>query len=257
MKKHFDKLASFCKKDRKPKTGRESAEWIFRMIKHLTKDSPLKVTTQRIIHKGWPQFSILCRIEPPDKNLPLSKTDRVVLSAHLDDGPSAVAQLETLRLVASTAMKMTRPIEFLFFSAEKAGLLGSQSVVRHYQEHSISVAVLHTDINCNIASPTTTGIGLIRDNTDHRMNKLLRSLIKSYSTLPVRRVKCGYAGSDHYSWHIAGYPVAGLFSGTASQRNVPTLSETVQTVNFDHVKEFVKVALSYALHMTDPEVHYH
>ncbi|PJF18051.1 Peptide hydrolase [Paramicrosporidium saccamoebae] len=250
MKKHSNKLASSRSK---ATTGREPTEWLFRMIRHLTKNSPMRVTTQRIIHKGRPQFSISCRIESPDKNMSLDKMDRVILSAPINGGASVVAQLEVLRLVASTAVQITRPIEFLFFSAEKAGLLGSQSVIRHYQKKNISAAVLHTDIDSHTASGAEAAIGLIRDNTDRRMNRLLQILIGSYSTLPVRNIKCGYACSDYYSWHVAGYPVAGLSSGTMTKRRSHTLAKTV---NFDYVKEFVNIALSYALHMTDPEVNY-
>jgi leucyl aminopeptidase len=272
MEKHLKKLTSFRTRYYRSNSGLEAAEWLYRMIKHMTKDSPLKVTTRRIIHKGWPQFSVSCLIESPNKTSDTLSDERVILSAHLDstsmfgpmfmpapgaddDGSGVVTQLEVLRLLTESAIKITRPIEFLFFSAEEAGLLGSQSVVRYYQKERISAAVLHIDMDGYTLPNVPAGIGLIKDNTDNRMNRLLRSLVDMYTELSVKETECGYACSDHYSWHIAGYPVAALTEGAFEDKNphIHTPSDTIQNINFDHMKEFVKVALAYALHMTDPD----
>lgn len=277
MKKHLKKLTSFRTRYYKSRSGREASEWLYRMIKHLTKDSPMKVTVKRLIHSRWPQFSVLCRIESPDNPHGDSDRDeeRVVLSAHLDsinlimpklmpspgaddDGSGTVTHLEVLRLLSGAAMPLSRPVEFMFFSAEEAGLLGSQSVVRHYQAQGISAAVLHIDMDGYVKPGSDPGIGLIMDNTDEALTGLLHELIERYTDLPVKETRCGYACSDHYSWHIAGYPAAALFEGYFEEMSpyIHTTRDTVDKIDFDHMAEFVRVALAYALHMTDPQVSY-
>lgn len=152
MKRYLVKLTSFRTRYYQSTTGRESAEWLFRIIKQITKGSPMKVTTRRVIHSGWPQVSVICRIESPaDMDDDSLAAERVVLSAHLDstsmiaprllaapgaddDGSGVVTQLEVLRLLTRKAVRLVRPVEFMFFAAEEAGLLGSQAVARYYQE---------------------------------------------------------------------------------------------------------------------------
>lgn len=277
MKKHLENFTSFRTRYYKTRTGKEASEWVYRTIKRLTQRSPMKVTVKRVVHAAWPQFSVICRIESLDSQHRTMgrEMERVVLSAHLDsinlvlpqvmpspgaddDGSGVVTQLEVLRLLSSSAVPLSRPVEFMFFSAEEGGLLGSQSVVRRYQSKGIPAAVLHVDMDGYVKPGSKPGIGLIMDNTDSTLTSLMYELIERYTDLPVKETKCGYACSDHYSWHKAGYPAAALFEGYFGEMSpyIHTTRDTVSTINFDHMAEFVRVAYAYALHMTDPRVHY-
>lgn len=234
----------------------------------------MRVTVKRMVHPHWPQFSVLCRLESPSRSYEVQQ-GRVVLSAHLDsisgwtplwaaapgaddDGSGVVTQLEALHLLSQTSISLSHPIEFIFYAAEEAGLLGSQSIVRHYQAHHITATVLHIDMDGYVKPGTKPGIGLIRDNKHHSLNSLLRQLITRYTALPVKETQCRYACSDHYSWHSAGYPAAALFEGYFEEMspNIHSNEDQVDTIKFEHMEQFVKVALAFALHLTDPDVDY-
>lgn len=274
MKRHLVKLTSFRTRYYQSGSGREAAEWIYRMAKHLTKGSPMRVVVKRMIHPNWPQFSVVCRLEPPTGSY-AAHGDRVVLSAHLDstaswapawnpapgaddDGSGVVTQLEALHLLSQAALPLGRPIEFIFYAAEEAGLLGSQSIVRHYQARRIPATVLHIDMDGYVKPGSTPGIGLITDNTNRALNQLLRQLVQKYTSLPVKETQCGYACSDHYSWHSAGYPAAALFEGLFEEMSpkIHSGEDRVETINFGHMEQFVRIALAFALHLTDPDVEY-
>lgn len=268
MKKNLLRLTSFNNRYYKAESGKAASEWIYRKLRQMTKDSPMKITVQRLIHKRWPQFSVRCRIENPTGAMNMK--ERIILSAHLDstamfapmimpapgaddDGSGVVTQMEVIRLISLRKWELARPLDFIFFAAEEGGLLGSQNIVRYYQEHGIAAAILHIDMDGFVKRSLSKGIGVLMDNTDPELTTLLVKIIKRYTTFPVKRTTCGYACSDHYSWHIAGYPAVALFEGTFEEINphVHTSRDSVDKIDFEHMKEFVKIALAFALHMTD------
>lgn len=231
----------------------------------------MKATVRRVVHPGWPQFSIICTIGGADLDQDAaSSAQKIILTSHLDsitsfaplfmpapgaddDGSGVVTQLEVLRVLVQDAVPLARPVEFMFFAAEEGGLLGSQGVVRHYLKNNVSAALLHIDMDGYSRRGRPAGIGLITDNTDAGVNAFIKRLAKRYSSLPVKETACGYACSDHYSWHVGGYPVGALFEGTFDEQSphIHTERDRVDTIDFDHMREFAKVSLAFALHLAD------
>lgn len=270
IKKNLLLLTSFRTRYYQSISGRNAAEWVYQRIRSITRGSSLKITVQRLLHQEWPQFSIRCRFSPT--TIHGINQDPVILSAHLDstamfvpsimpapgaddDGSGVVTLLEVIRLLARRDdLNLIKPIDIIFYSAEEAGLLGSQDVVRYYQQQNVRTAsILHIDMDGYIKPGCLPGIGLLTDNTDAGLTKYLKILVAKYTNLPIKETACGYACSDHYSWHIAGYPAAALFEGSFDEMNphIHTASDTVQNIDFDHLSQFVKIALAYALHLAD------
>ncbi len=273
MRDNLAALSSFSTRYYKSPSGEAAAEWIHRRITEIVAGSPLTVTVERITHPRWGQASIRCRVTDP--TMEPRPNERILLTAHLDsislplplamlspgaddDGSGVVVQLEVLRLVTqgggAAAIRLSREVEFVFFSAEEVGLLGSQAIASSYRRAGVHVALLHIDMAGYHVPGREATLGLIMDNTDVAMNGLLKGLISKYASIPVAETACGYACSDHYSWHHAGYQAAMLTEGLFEDIN-PRLhspADTIAVLDFGHLSEFVKVSLAYALHMTDP-----
>ncbi|KAF8749212.1 peptidase M28 family [Rhizoctonia solani] len=133
------------------------------------------VTVSKFSH-SWTQQSIIAKIAGSSATAPT-----IILGAHEDsinlnnptsgrapgaddDGTGTVNVMEIFRVLVSSNFKPTRNIEFHFYSGEEA------------------VVIL---ISPSFKPGTTEAITLITDNTDSGLNTFVRSLVNSYSRLPV------------------------------------------------------------------------
>jgi leucyl aminopeptidase len=97
-------------------------------------------------------------------------------------------------------------------------------------------------------------MAVVTDNTSTLLTGFIRVLAQRYSKLPLVDTACGYACSDHASWTSGGYASAALFESRFEDMNpnIHTGRDTVEKLDFGHMSEFAKVAVAFALHMTDP-----
>jgi len=56
-----------------------------------------------------------------------------------DDGTGVVNLLEALRALLAANFKPTNPVEFHWYAAEEAGLLGSQAIAANYKSKGVNV----------------------------------------------------------------------------------------------------------------------
>lgn len=59
-----------------------------------------------------------------------------------DDGSGTVTILEVFRALVGTGFRPHRPVEFHWYSAEEAGLLGSQAVAKSYEKKNVDVLAM-------------------------------------------------------------------------------------------------------------------
>lgn len=59
-----------------------------------------------------------------------------------DDGSGTVTILEVFRSLVGTGFRPQRPVEFHWYSAEEAGLLGSQDVAKEYEQKHVDVIAM-------------------------------------------------------------------------------------------------------------------
>jgi leucyl aminopeptidase len=170
-----------------------------------------------------------------------------------DDDASGIATLtEVARVLLARDHRPARTLQFIAYAAEEVGLRGSLSIVRDYQRRGVRVAgVLQLDMTNYQGSDKD--IWLIRDHTDAAQNTFLARLIDTYVGATWGYDVCGYACSDHASWHRAGIPASMPFESRSSQRNktIHTAKDTLETSgnNAAHAVKFGRLAAAYAIEL--------
>ncbi|KAJ2605372.1 hypothetical protein H4R99_001171 [Coemansia sp. RSA 1722] len=208
------------------------------------------------------QPSVIARIdgsEKPDEILVVSAhQDSINIDSPVngrapgadDDGSGSVTILETLRVLYSSGLCPKRSVEFHWYAGEEGGLLGSADVSKAYADKTV-VADLHFDMTGYPMDPPA--VGIVTDYTDADMNRFLRMIVKGYTDLPTKDFQCGYACSDHASWHERGVKSALPFENqyVDGNQNIHTTNDTIDTVDFNHLLKFVKIALGFIIEVSD------
>ncbi|KAF9352105.1 Leucine aminopeptidase 1 [Mortierella sp. AD094] len=251
----------------KSDTGHQSAQWLYKQISDLIEetDADSDVSIRKFEHNGWKQFSIIARFEGRNESL---TNEPVIVGAHQDsinmwlpflrspgaddDGSGTVTILEVFRALVGTGFRPHRPVEFHWYSAEEAGLLGSQDVAKSYEKKNVDVlAMIQNDMTGYVGTKFAESYGIVVDYVDDELTELVRVYAREYGDIPVRETKCGYACSDHASWAKAGYRSAFAIEGDFSDSNpyIHTANDDISHINFDHMKQFAKLALGFAVEL--------
>ncbi|PVU89022.1 hypothetical protein BB561_005600 [Smittium simulii] len=243
-------------------TGKDAALWLKEQIETIIGSSPSKnfATVELFEHK-FLQPSVIARIEGTDD----AKHQVIILTAHLDsintwvpwfgrapgaddNGSGTVTILDAFRVLVNSGFKPNKTIEFHWYAGEEGGLLGSQDVAKHYKLNKVNMlGQLHFDMTGFFKQNEVFGI--VMDNVNHDLVDFLRLLITTYSRLQPGYLKCGYACSDHASWNKFGYRSVMAYESQSltENPNIHTPRDTVETLSFDHIIEFSKVAVAYCL----------
>ncbi|RHZ10814.1 hypothetical protein DYB37_011163, partial [Aphanomyces astaci] len=254
--------------------GGQSWHWIYDQAVELASttvtNTNVKVTVRQVTHP-WGQYSVIARVEPTT----IVKDDIVILSAHQDtinkrdwedpvkryiapgaddDGSGTVTILKTLKyLLATPEWAPIRPVEFHWYSAEEFGLQGSKAVAEEYANARTAVyAQMQLDMTGYVRPGTTPVVNLISDYINENLNTFLETLVATYVGLRVNHTACGYDCSDHYSWNISGYPSSFPFETELVDLNpnYHSQNDTVDTIDFNHMVDFTKLAIAYAVELT-------
>jgi bacterial leucyl aminopeptidase len=239
-------------------TGVESAQWLFDQVSAIIAESGATGVTVRKVTHSFSQFSVIATI-------PGTSDKIVVAGAHQDsingadptgrapgaddDGSGSMTILEAFRVlltdsrIASGAAPNT--IEFQWYAAEEAGLLGSQAIFNAYASEGRNVvAMLQQDM---VGYSPDKLFGVITDNVNAELTEFTRLLIDEYTDISYVDTKCGYACSDHASATRAGYPSSFIFESSFDNYNpdIHTARDTIDKVDFDHVLEHGKLTLGF------------
>lgn len=144
-------------------------------------------------------------------------------------------------LIAANYTPVT-PVEFMYFSAEEGGLLGSQAVAQDYERSNRKVkAMYQVDMTAWVKKGTKEVVGVIEDFVDPDLTDWMETLIHKYLAIPPARTKCGYACSDHASFRKAGYPSSFIIESKFedSNQNIHTQQDTIDhpEFSFEHMRE--------------------
>jgi len=216
-------------------------------------------------HSSWPQPSVVLTItgsETPD--------EIIVVGGHADsisgywdrnnsrapgsdDNASGIATLtEALRVLVKNSYQPKKTVKFMGYAAEEVGLLGSKEIASSFrQEGKQVVGVLQLDMTNFHGSDID--LVLMSDFTNSDQNAFIGKLVDEYLKLPWGYDKCGYACSDHASWHTQGYPSSIPFEARMREMNhkIHTPEDTldVSNGNADHAAKFSKLALAYIVEL--------
>ncbi|KNZ58233.1 hypothetical protein VP01_196g2 [Puccinia sorghi] len=232
-------------------TGRKSQAWLLNEIRTLVSKSSSNVTVREFAHK-WGQNTIIARFEPVEgrsetRGGEKGKTLIVAAPGADDDGSGTVTILEALDVLLQHNWRPSPgsgAVEFMWFSAEEGGLLGSQEVARAYRQNNTPVsAMLQLDMTAFVKNATV----VIRRNTESLCTKYLRLLIDEYLAIGWTNTKCGYACSDHASWTNINVPSAFAIESRFEDSNqmIHSAGDTIHQpgFNFNHMAEFSKLVL--------------
>lgn len=255
-------LTSFKNRHSKAKDPNVHVRELEAKLKNQFADSKIPFEVSMIPHQKTNQQTLRFRIIGKEKPL-----EHIILGAHLDsisnqgvhgsapgadDDASGVANiLEVLRVIMSQGQP-NRSMEFLFYAAEEAGLIGSTEVARSYKkENKNVVGVFQLDMTLFPASGKNI-VGLTRDFTTPSLNELVEGLNANYVKAKIIDDNCGYACSDHASWYREGFPVTYPFEGGNGQINgdIHTPGDTVNhKSDFEHSLVFSQLALAFAMEL--------
>lgn len=173
------------------------------------------------------------------------------LAPGADDDASGIACLtETIRILMETGFRPRRTVQIMAYAAEEAGLKGSNAIATAYRnENKNVIGVLQLDMT-NFRGTQGFDMAFITDNTNAAQNQFLRDLVNVYQPgLNVTNTTCGYACSDHASWHTKNYPASFPFEAPMNNHNsaIHTVNDTIarSNNNANHSVNFAKLALSY------------
>lgn len=254
-------LSSFPNRYFQSSTGVQAAQWLQQRWRSFT--TRPDVTVELVRHKGWEQPSVVMTIPGTTK-----KSEVIVIGGHLDsislargngtapgadDDASGIATLtEVARVLLASDYRPARTLVFMGYAAEEVGLRGSQQIAREYKERGINVVgALQLDMTAYQGSDKD--IWLMKDFTSAAQNTFVTRLIEAYVGATYGLDACGYACSDHASWHRIGVPVSMPFESRMRDRNkkIHTREDTLETSgnNADHAVKFARLAAAYAIEM--------
>jgi bacterial leucyl aminopeptidase len=176
-----------------------------------------------------------------------------------------VTVLEIARLVFENYFALSHPIEFHFYAAEEAGLKGSQAISEVYlTERRAVVGMLQLDMTGYYREPLGRKMAVGLDNTDPELRELLGLVMDEYTDEDTGRIEtsCGYGCSglvtpaclltlDHSSWIRAGYRSVFAIETElrASNPNIHTPHDDVNSLDITYMAEFVKVGVGMAVEL--------
>ncbi|HEY6178142.1 MAG TPA: M20/M25/M40 family metallo-hydrolase, partial [Kofleriaceae bacterium] len=170
-----------------------------------------------------------------------------------DDDASGIATItEVARVLLAHDFQPARTVQFMAYAAEEVGLRGSQLIARDYAKRGIHVVgALQLDMTSYRGSDKD--IWLMKDFTSAPQNAFLGQLIDTYVGVSWGLDACGYACSDHASWHRTGVPASMPFESRMRDRNraIHTRRDTLETSggNAEHAVKFAALATAYAVEL--------
>jgi leucyl aminopeptidase len=242
--------------------------WVDLVRHHHPHRGDIEVST---FGQGYPQSSVLLTIRGttrPDEVIIIGgHIDSIALGGKDSNAPGAdddASGIATLDHIATTLLRAgyrpERTVQFIAYAAEEVGLRGSQAIAREYKRRGVNVVgVLQLDMTNYQGSDRD--IWLIDDFTSPAQNRFLAELIERYTHATWGVDRCGYACSDHASWHRIGVPASMPHETRSRDRNkhIHTARDTLEVSNNNatHAAKFAQLGVAYAIELAkgtlDPE----
>ena len=256
----IEELSAMQNRYYQSETGAAASRWLQARWRSF---SAREDVTVELFDHGYAQQSVILTIPGTTR-----ASEVVVIGGHLDsiavggrdskapgadDDASGIATLtEVARVLLARDVRPARTVQMIAYAAEEVGLRGSLSIVREYKKRGVNVVgALQLDMTNYQGSDRD--IWLMRDFTSAEQNQFLTRLIEAYVGATWGYDSCGYACSDHASWHRAGIPASMPFESRSSQRNrkIHTAKDTLETSgnNAAHAVKFARLAAAYAIEL--------
>ncbi|MDO6705490.1 M28 family metallopeptidase [Photobacterium sp. 1_MG-2023] len=260
-------LTSFINRFYTTTSGAQASDWLANEWRSLTASLP-NASVQQVSHYGYNQKSVVLTItgsEKPDEWIVLgghldstigSHTGENSVAPGADDDASGIASVtEIIRVLSENNFQPKRSIAFMAYAAEEVGLRGSQDLANQYKSEGKNV-VSALQLDMTNYQGSAEDIVFITDYTDSNLTTFLTRLVDEYlPSLTYGFDRCGYACSDHASWHKAGFSAAMPFEAKFNDYNPMIHTPHDTLANSDptgaHATKFTKLGLAYAIEMAN------
>lgn len=253
----------------KSAAGAEASNWLAERWRSIALRSAARPgTTIALVDHGYPQKSVVMTIPGTTR-----ADEVIVIGGHLDsiamgglsanapgadDDASGIATLtEVARALLAADYRPERTVVFVAYEAEEIGLLGSQAIVRDFQRANTKV-VGALQLDMTNFKGSDKAIWLMKDFTSAGQNAFLGTLIDTYVGATWGYDACGYACSDHASWHRVGVPVSMPFESRMAERNqrIHSAKDTLAQSNNEasHALQFAKLGAAYVIEVAKGEL---
>ncbi len=265
MRADVEKLSSFHNRYYQSQTGEQAALWIKEQFDIAgMRRSDLKIELFR--HANFRQPSVIATLQGSGPNA----SEHIILGAHLDsiqaqfgfpsaggrapgaddDASGTATLLEVFRSIIETGFRPDRTLVFMAYAGEERGLLGSQDISRAWRNQTKVVrGVLQLDMT--MYPGTDRAITFVTDHVNADLTRFSTQLVDHYVKAPWRETQCGYACSDHASWHKLGYPAAFPFEASfnGSNQAIHTERDLIGLLDMEHGLHFAKLGAAFAIEM--------
>lgn len=267
MWNNLTELTNFKDRYANNDTGVQAANWIKNQIETIAKENNREDVQVYFVKTGdnyYPQPSVVAKFGN-------SNEPGIVIGAHIDtveaygsskkpgaddDGSGSATVLEAARTILASGMRFKKPIYFIWYAAEEEGLVGSGFVVNEFKNKKIPVdAVLHFDLT-GYAYKNQSTMWVMDDYVDTNLTNYIEKLITTYVKQPVKHSRCGYACSDHATWHNAGYAAA-LPAEAAYENTNPDIHsgrDSMDKLSLTHMTNYAQLATAFAVELAEPEI---
>jgi leucyl aminopeptidase len=251
-------LTSYHNRSATKDTGVDAAKWLKAKFEAMATEYGRNDVATYFVSTGYYKQPSLVTVI--GKNI---KAPGIVIGAHMDtldgrmpgagdDGSGSSSIMEMARVLLSSNTTFKRPIYIIWYAAEERGLVGSQHVVEHFQEHAIPVkAAIQFDMTGYRVDPKDPTMWVFTDYTDKGLSNFVAKLIDTYVKVPVDYSRCGYGCSDHASWTEIGVPSAFPCESNFDDHNpyIHSSSDTMALLSLEHMTNFSKLAVAFAIEL--------
>ncbi|TQV89491.1 M20/M25/M40 family metallo-hydrolase [Aliikangiella coralliicola] len=237
-------------------SGFEAASWIKSHWESIAGGrSDIKV---ELYQHTWVQPSVIVTIQGTENS-----DEIVVIGGHLDsinnitgptgrapgfdDNASGIAVItETLNTIVATDYKPSRTLLLMGYAAEEVGLRGSKEIAQEYQTNGKNVVGVAQFDMTGYHGTADKNIVFMSDFTNNAQNQFMAQLIDKYlPNVTYGFDPCGYACSDHASWHNAGFAASFPFESNSSDYNSTIHTSNDSSFDVDHATNFLKLSVAY------------
>lgn len=252
------RLTTFHNRSATKDTGVEAANWLKTTFEAMATAAGRTDTTTFTVKTGFYKQPSVVTVIGKDINAP-----GIVIGAHMDtldgrmpgagdDGSGSSSIMEMARVLLNSKTSFKRPIYIVWYAAEERGLVGSQYVVDHFNDHNIPVkAAIQFDMTGYRVDPKDPTMWVFTDYTDKALSNFVAKLIDTYVHVPVDYSRCGYGCSDHASWTDANVPAAFPCESNFEDHNpnIHSSSDAMDLLSLEHMTNFSKLAVAFAIEL--------
>ncbi len=270
IRANLHKLSSFHTRHTKSTYINEAAEWLLNEFRNLGYDDVIYYTPrERLDDLEFQLKNIICKKKgSTDKTIIIcahydsrmeNLNDSVSRAPGANDNASGVcAILEMAKVLASQILGLS--LQFVLFSGEEQGLLGSKNYAKSVREGNID---LYRLVNLDMIGYPQLNPGIIiieRDNNpDPLHNEVVENDQPSIEFGEIMKEMSAYTDlqfhldsiydSDYEPFEAEGYVVIGAYDGSADATNphYHSSSDVPSLINWDYLTSVTKMVLATIL----------